>query len=140
MTPAAIELFVDRICGYFPTTNIARNTVKSAWRLEDELIELSDEQAKSVLKKIQVEPQFPNLARVKQIIKQANNSDQQSEYCGNCMDGWVYLSVQDEFYGTYRDQVARCKCQGGKVEATVDLPEVQELDYDIRETDGESDL
>lgn len=130
MTPAAIELFIDRICGYFPTTNIARNTVKSAWRQEDELINVSDEDAKKALKLIQNESAFPNLARVKQIIRSLNKTEG-SEYCGLCDNGWVYMHPLFEEMGK-PNYVGRCTCQGGMYEPKVEVPQVQEFDYDLR--------
>ena len=46
MTPALIELMVDRLCGMYPTTNIARNTVKNAWVKDELLQDASEEDAK----------------------------------------------------------------------------------------------
>ncbi len=130
MTPERIDLFVDRICGYFPTTNIARNTVKNAWRQEELLISLSDEDAKKVLEKIQAEPAFPTLARVKSLIRGAKGGTN-SEYCGKCNLGW--LQVEDTQFGGYTyQQFGKCTCQGGTYAPAVDLPEVQELSYDSR--------
>jgi hypothetical protein len=128
VTPERIDLFVDRICGYFPTTNIARNTVKNAWRQEEMLVSLSDEQAKKVLDKIQTEPAFPTLARVKSIIRGTQGRNF-SEYCGKCNEGWV--QAEDRQFGgyTYR-QFGKCTCQGGTYAPAMDLPEVQELSYD----------
>lgn len=89
MRPENIDLFVDRICGYFPTTNIARNTVKSAWRQEDVLIDLSEEDAKKVLSLIQVEITFPTLNRVKQIVRQMQRAGVREVSCHRCNgDGW----------------------------------------------------
>lgn len=133
MSPERIDLFVDRICGYFPTTNIARNTVKNAWRQEDMLIDLSDEQAKKVLAKIQQEQSFPTLARVKSIIR-SSYGGHLSEYCGKCNEGWV--QAPDTTFGGYTySQFGKCTCQGGNYAPPMDLPSVQEFDYDVREDD-----
>lgn len=130
MSPERIDLFVDRICGYFPTTNIARNTVKSAWRQEDALIDLSDEDAKRVLSLIQVEVTFPTLNRVKQLIRSMHKPDFNG-YCGLCESGWVYVHPITENEITY-NMVGRCVCSGGKYESKVGMQEVLHFVDDVR--------
>lgn len=130
MSPERIELFVDRICGYFPTTNIARNTVKSAWRQEDDLVFLSDDDAKRALAVIQNEPTFPTLNRVKQIIRTLNRPTFNG-YCGKCESGWVYVGndyIDDRAYPV----VGRCVCSGGKHESKVGMQEVFDFLDDVR--------
>ena len=130
MTPEHIDLFVDRICGYFPTTNIARNTVKAAWRQEDALIDMSEDEAKKVLALIQVEMQFPNLSRVKQIIRAATRTNP-TGYCGKCESGWVYVGndyIDERKYPV----VGRCVCSGGKYESKMGMQEVFDFLDDVR--------
>lgn len=130
MAPEHIELFIDRICGYFPTTNIARNTVKSAWRQEDMLLDLSEEDGKKALALIQNEPQFPTLSRVKQIIRTINRPDFQG-YCGKCEAGWIYVGY-DKIDERKYPVVARCKCSGGKHESRMGMQEVFNFVEDVR--------
>ncbi len=132
MSPERIDLFVDRICGYFPTTNIARNTVKSAWRQEDMLIDLSEEDAKRVLSLIQVEVTFPTLNRVKQLIRSATRKSFNG-YCGMCESGWVYIDPVVENNITY-NVVGRCVCSGGKHESKVGMQEVFDYIDDVHTT------
>ena len=132
MSPERIDLFVDRICGYFPTTNIARNTVKSAWRQEDMLIDLSEEDAKRVLSLIQVEVTFPTLNRVKQLIRSATRKSFNG-YCGMCESGWVYIDPVVENKITY-NVVGRCVCSGGKHESKVGMQEVFDYIDDVHTT------
>lgn len=133
MSPERIDLFVDRICGYFPTTNIARNTVKSAWRQEDMLIDLSEEDAKRVLNLIQVEITFPTLNRVKQLIRSATRKSFNG-YCGMCESGWVYIDPVVENNITY-NVVGRCVCSGGKHESKVGMQEVFDYIDDVHTTE-----
>lgn len=130
MSPERIELFVDRICGYFPTTNIARNTVKSAWRQEDDLVFLSEDDAKRALAVIQNEPTFPTLSRVKQIIRMLKKPTFNG-YCGMCESGWVYIHPVVENDITY-NMVGRCVCSGGKHESKVGMQEVFDFIDDVR--------
>jgi hypothetical protein len=132
VSPERIDLFVDRICGYFPTTNIARNTVKSAWRQEDMLIDLSEEDAKRVLSLIQVEVTFPTLNRVKQLIRSATRKSFNG-YCGMCESGWVYIDPVVENNITY-NVVGRCVCSGGKHESKVGMQEVFDYIDDVHTT------
>ena len=59
MKPVHIELFIDRLCGLFPTTNIARNTLKSAWTRDDIMLDASEEDGKAVLKLCESLSKFP---------------------------------------------------------------------------------
>jgi len=59
MKPVHIELFIDRLCGLFPTTNIARNTLKSAWTRDDILLDASEEDGRAVLKMCESLAKFP---------------------------------------------------------------------------------
>jgi hypothetical protein len=115
MTPTHIELFVDRLCGYFPTDSIARNTVKAAWCKEDALLDASEHDGHLALNVLQNDAKFPNLARVKAVLRQWQLSRQPEDGCGKCLSGWVYVQPIEENGITYR-QVSRCKCSGGTTE------------------------
>ncbi len=61
MTPMQIEGMIDRICGLFPTTQIGRNTVKSAWVVDDFLLDADVEDARKVTDWIKINSdKFPS--------------------------------------------------------------------------------
>ena len=65
MTPAQIEGFIDRICGLFPTSNIARKTVKNAWTADDFLLLQDVDEARKVVPRImEHHDKFPTLKEV----------------------------------------------------------------------------
>ena len=55
MLPAEIELFVDRLCGVFPTAKVAPTNIKKTWRTCELMIEATSEQGKQVLKQLEEE-------------------------------------------------------------------------------------
>ena len=61
MKPAEIDLFVDRLCSFWPTTNIARNTLKNGWKHSEIIIDATAEHAKQVLADCKPLPKFPDL-------------------------------------------------------------------------------
>jgi len=71
MKPIHIELFIDRLCGLFPTTNIARNTLKSAWTRDDIMLDASEEDGKAVLKMCESLAKFPaSIGEVRHMFRQ----------------------------------------------------------------------
>ena len=68
MTPALIELMIDRLCGMYPTTNIARNTVKNAWVKDELLLDATEEDAKAVLKIAESLGHYPTQYEVKSMF------------------------------------------------------------------------
>lgn len=123
MTPGHIELFVDRLCGFFPTDSVARNTVKAAWVKEDALLEASEHDGHLALNVLQNDPKFPNLSRVKQVLKQWQVRRQGGDTCGKCFNGWVYVAPLEQFGIVYR-QVSRCQCSQGTAN-----PEDQRMEW-----------
>lgn len=113
MTPSHIELFIDRLCGFFPTDSIARNTVKAAWTKEEALLEATEHDGHLALNVLQNDQKFPNLSRVKAVLKQWQVHRQGSDTCGKCFSGWVYVEPLHQFGTVYR-QVVSCACLGGK--------------------------
>lgn len=75
MKPMYIELFVDRLCGFFPKDNIARNTVKKAW-LHDEylILNVEEEEVKAALATLEADKSFPSLHRVKEVFRAGRKS------------------------------------------------------------------
>lgn len=123
MTPGHIELFIDRLCGYFPTDSIARNTVKAAWTKEDALLEASEHDGYLALNVLQNDARFPTLARVKTVIRQWQQNRLPKDGCGKCLSGWVYVQPIEVNGITYR-QVKQCTCNGGTTS-----PETMRLEW-----------
>jgi len=132
MTPAHIELMIDRICGLFPSSNIARNTVKNAWTKDEFLLLGVDvDDIKPVLAKLENDTSFPSLARLKHVIRSIKNKDLVAgPSCSTCKgtgwddgarweeqskDNWVmtqdYYKSTDLLTGLERNYVKKCECQ-----------------------------
>jgi hypothetical protein len=132
MTPAHIELMIDRICGLFPSSNIARNTVKNAWTKDEFLLlEVEADDIKEVLLKLENDNAFPSLARLKNVIRSIKNKVQDGvATCKTCKgSGWDdgsrwtykgndqwemtqdYYTSTDLLTGTPRNYVKKCECQ-----------------------------
>lgn len=89
MTPLQIETMVDRLCGIFPKDNIARNTVKLAWKTDELLIHTSVEEGRLALAKLENDPCFPSLARVKNVIRSLKPKVTNAVACVKCDgSGW----------------------------------------------------
>lgn len=84
MKPMYIELFVDRLCGFFPKDNIARNTVKKAW-LHDEylILNVEEEEVKAALAILEADKSFPSLHRVKEVFR-AGRTSKMAAITNNC--------------------------------------------------------
>jgi hypothetical protein len=80
---------VDRLCGIFPKDNIARNTVKLAWKTDELLIHTPVEEGRVALVKIENDPCFPSLARVKNVIRSLKPKVTNAVACVKCDgSGW----------------------------------------------------
>ena len=90
MKPIHIELFIDRLCGLFPTTNIARNTLKSAWTRDDIMLDASDDDAKAVLKLCESLSKFPaSIGEVRHMFRQVGGHIGGTFGCELCdYTGW----------------------------------------------------
>lgn len=99
MTPLQIETLVDRLCGIFPKDNIARNTVKLAWKTDELLIDTPVEVGRVALSKLENDPCFPSLARVKNVIRSLKPKVTNAVTCTKCDGGgWdtgITLSIVD---------------------------------------------
>jgi hypothetical protein len=74
MNTAQIEGMIDRICGLFPTSQIARNTVKSAWTSDDFLTFQSVEDARKIIPLVMEQfDKFPSLKEVHRVFRQLHN-------------------------------------------------------------------
>ena len=132
MTPAHIELMIDRICGLFPSSNIARNTVKNAWTKDEFLLlQVEVDDIKEVLLKLENDSSFPTLARLKDVIRKIKNKAVEGvPMCSTCKgtgwddgarwsykgnDMWVmthdYYTKTDIVTGLTRTYVKKCECQ-----------------------------
>lgn len=71
MTPAQIEGFIDRICGLFPSTTIAKNSVKNAWTADDFLLLQDVNDARKVIPIIMNNyDKFPTLKQTRQAFRE----------------------------------------------------------------------
>jgi hypothetical protein len=122
MKPIHIELFIDRLCGLFPTTNIARNTLKSAWTRDDIMLDASEEDGKAVLKLCESLSKFPaSIGEVRHMFRQVGGHIGGTFGCELCdHSGWdVGRQIIDgvetfytmEFMGNNYTYVKACQCR-----------------------------
>ena len=122
MKPIHIELFIDRLCGLFPTTNIARNTLKSAWTRDDIMLDASEEDGKAVLKLCESLSKFPaSIGEVRHMFRQVGGHIGGTFGCELCdHSGWdVGRQIIDgvetfytmEFMGNKYTYVKACQCR-----------------------------
>ena len=122
MKPVHIELFIDRLCGLFPTTNIARNTLKSAWTRDDIMLDASEEDGKAVLKLCESLSKFPaSIGEVRHMFRQVGGHIGGTFGCELCdHSGWdVGRQIIDgvetfytmEFMGNNYTYVKPCQCR-----------------------------
>lgn len=106
MKPVHIELFIDRLCGLFPTTNIARNTLKSAWTRDDIMLDASEEDAKAVLKMCESLPKFPaSIGEVRHMFRQVSGVIAKQFGCELCdYTGWDIGREEHEPDETHEDR------------------------------------
>ena len=105
MKPMYIELFVDRLCGFFPKDNIARNTVKKAWLHDDYLLlNVEEEEVKAALATLEADKSFPSLHRVKEVFR-AGRKGKMAAITNNCDvcggTGWDSGERWEEIDGAY---------------------------------------
>jgi hypothetical protein len=110
MIPARIELFIDRLCSFWPTTNIARNTLKSGWAHSEVMIAATDEQGSKVLDFCKGLPQFPTLSQVEHMFKKEMGHVNVQLGCEKC-EGQLWVPTDDLVWMGYKySQVRRCEC------------------------------
>lgn len=91
MTCAEIELMVDRLCSFWPQSNIARNTVKSGWAWSEVLKDTPCEYRGQMLTKCKAMKQFPTLFDIERIAKEVMGHDTTKKDCPTCKNnGWIY--------------------------------------------------
>ena len=122
MKPIHIELFIDRLCGLFPTTNIARNTLKSAWTRDDIMLDASEEDGKAVLKLCESLSKFPaSIGEVRHMFRQVGGHIGGTFGCELCdHSGWdvgrQIIDGVESFYtmifmGNTYTYVKECECR-----------------------------
>ena len=122
MKPVHIELFIDRLCGLFPTTNIARNTLKSAWTRDDIMLDASEEDGKAVLKLCESLSKFPaSIGEVRHMFRQVGGHIGGTFGCELCdHSGWdvgrQIIDGVETFYtmifmGNTYTYVKECECR-----------------------------
>lgn len=91
MTCAEIELMVDRLCSFWPQSNIARNTVKGGWAWSEILKDTPCEYRSQILTKCKSMKQFPTLFDIERIAKEVMGHDTTKKDCPACNNnGWIY--------------------------------------------------
>jgi hypothetical protein len=96
MNCVEIELMVDRLCSFWPQSNIARNTVKSGWSWSEVLMETPLECRTEMLTKCKSMKQFPTLFDIERIAKEVMGKDTSlaKAKCLTCNNnGWVYTQA-----------------------------------------------
>jgi len=92
MNLAQIEGMIDRICGLFPTSQIARNTVKSTWTNDDFLLYQSVDDARKIIPIVMDKhDKFPSLKEIHNAFRQLHNisADPIVMDCEICLgQGW----------------------------------------------------
>ena len=112
MTPALIELMVDRLCGMYPTTNIARNTVKNAWVKDELLLDASEDDAKAVLKMAESLGRFPNQFEIKSMFNKVMGVRHAEIGCEKCDNtGFVYTDPNFNTDSIKPRYVKSCECR-----------------------------
>lgn len=110
MNTARIELFIDRLCSFFPTTNIARNTLKSGWVHSEVMLAVTDDQARKVLDFCKGLPQFPSLAQIEHMMKKEMGYVSTKVGCPECnFNCWIEGATITWLDKTY-NAVTRCEC------------------------------
>ncbi len=112
MTPALIELMVDRLCGMYPTTNIARNTVKNAWVKDELMLDATEEDAKAVLKIAESLGHYPTQYEVKSMFMRVMGVRQAEVGCDKCdSTGFVYTDPNFNIDSVKTRYVKSCDCR-----------------------------
>ena len=100
MLPAEIELFVDRLCGVFPTAKVAPTNIKKAWRTCELMIDATTEQGKQVLRQLEEGDSFPDLRRVKELFRAFKKAEVRTFHCYKCdntgYDSGIRMGIDEE--------------------------------------------
>lgn len=112
MTPALIELMIDRLCGMYPTTNIARNTVKNAWVKDELLLDASEDDAKQVLRMAETLGHYPTQYEIKSMFNKVMGVRHAEIGCEKCEGtGFLYTDPDFENDSTKTRYVKSCECR-----------------------------
>lgn len=91
MTSPEIELMVDRLCAFWPQTNIARNTVKNGWTASMVLLGTNVDLRYPILERCKTMKQYPTLAQIEAIARELSGHGTEKAKCRTCSNnGWVY--------------------------------------------------
>lgn len=104
-----IDIFIDRLCGFWPGTSVARNTVKESWASSDILKESKVSIAKEVLEEAKALNGFPTLGTVEFMFRKKMPVEDRPhcDICNNTL--WVDAGSIVESGYTYT-QVRKCQC------------------------------
>lgn len=93
MTTAELDHMIDRLCSFWPTSNIARNTLKNGWAFSPIISEAPVQHRETILTKCKKLPNFPTLAAIeKMLMDEMGRSLDTENKCRTCFNasGWVY--------------------------------------------------
>jgi hypothetical protein len=111
MTPAEIDLCVDRLCSFWPTTNIARNTLKNGWKHSEIIIDATSEHGKQVLADCKPLPKFPDLNAIEAMFRKVMNRQLAEIGCDKCGNtGFIEGTPIQQLGFTYRTSQF-CSCR-----------------------------
>jgi hypothetical protein len=113
MLPENIDRFVDRLCALYPNRQVARNTIKSGWRVDKELLAASVHMCRRVIDTVERDGEFPSLHRIKTLLRDMRPNDQITT-CTVCNgSGWGerYTALSDT--GIEYTYVRPCICREG---------------------------
>ncbi len=93
MTTAELDHMIDRLCSFWPTSNIARNTLKNGWAFSPIISEAPVQVREPILAKCKKLPNFPTLAAIEgMILHELGRTTDTRPKCRTCFgnSGWVY--------------------------------------------------
>jgi hypothetical protein len=117
VTTAELDHMIDRLCSYWPTSNIARNTLKNGWAFSSIICEAPVQHRETILAKCKKLPNFPTLAAIeKMLMDEMGRSVETRGRCRTCFNnsGWVYpaetKALMDEGNTPDSDQRSVIRC------------------------------
>lgn len=93
MTTAELDHMIDRLCSFWPTSNIARNTLKNGWAFSPIISEAPVQHRETILAKCKKLPNFPTLAAIEgMFLHEMGRTADTRKKCRTCFNdsGWVY--------------------------------------------------
>jgi hypothetical protein len=93
VTTAELDHMIDRLCSFWPTSNIARNTLKNGWAFSPIICEAPVQLREILLAKCKKMQNFPTLNTIEQmLLHEMGRTITTRTKCRTCFNdsGWVY--------------------------------------------------